>query len=127
MYLGGREALDGFAKNLFAYFNFHVGVYLFVYLWLGALFVQPWVVLTAKLFGFAPSASYIQLAICIVLSLLLWGLPYRVLRLPFFLGLIYPITMIANEVVAFQSLRLSLMGRLSWKGRSLPPPKWKWL
>ena len=125
MYLGGREAFNGFAKNLFATFEFRLVEYLFVYLWLGALFLEPLFVLAANLLGFAPAASYIELAICIALSALVWCIPYKELRLPFTLGLIYPVTMIANEAAAFQSLLLSLSGQLSWKGRPLPRPKWK--
>jgi len=127
MYLGGQEAFDGFAKNLFATFEFRLIEFLFVYLWLGALFLEPLIILAAKLFGLAPSASYTELAICIGLSVLVWCIPYRELRLPLALGLIYPITMIANEGAAFRSLILSLTGRLSWKGRPIPQPKWKWL
>ena len=127
MYLGSKQAFDGFAKNLFAAFEFRLGVFLFVYLWLGALFLEPLIILSAKLFGVAPTASYIELAICIGFSLLLWCIPYGELKLPLFLGIIYPITIIANEVAAFQSVILSLTGRLSWKGRPLPRPRWRWL
>jgi chlorobactene glucosyltransferase len=127
MYLGGQDAFTGFAKNLFATFNFRLGEFLFVYLWLGALFLHPWIILAAKMVGFAHSASYFELALCIGLSLLVWCIPYWELKLPLILGIIYPITMIANEGAALQSLVFSLSGRLSWKGRLLPRPKWKWL
>lgn len=127
MYLGSQEAFDGFAKNLFAAFDFHLGEFLFVYLWLGALFLEPLIILAARLFGLAPTASYIELAICILLSVLIWCLPFWELKLPLILGLIYPITMLANIGAAVQSLLLSLTGRLAWKGRPLPRPKWKWL
>jgi chlorobactene glucosyltransferase len=127
MYFGGQEAFNGFAKNLFATFDFHLGVFLFVYLWLGALFLEPWIILAGKLFGIAPSASYFELAICIGLSVLVWCIPYGELKLPLILGIFYPITMIANEGAALQSLILSLTGRLSWKGRPLPRPKRRWL
>jgi chlorobactene glucosyltransferase len=127
MYLGSQEAFDGFAKNLFAAFDFRLGEFLFAYLWLGALFLEPLIILAARLFGLAPTASYIELAICIVLSVLIWCLPFWELKLPLILGLIYPITMLANIGAAVQSLLLSLTGRLAWKGRPLPRPKWKWL
>ena len=127
MFLGGQEAFEGFAKNLFAAFEFRVGKFLFVYLWLGALFLEPWVILVARLFWLAPTASYIELSICIGLSVMIWFVPYWVLRIPLALGLIYPITMLANIGAAIQSLRLSLTGRLSWKDRPLPRPKWRWL
>jgi chlorobactene glucosyltransferase len=127
MYLGNQQAFDGFAKNLFAAFDFHLSVFLFVYLWLGALFLEPLMILAAKLLGFAHRASYSELASCIGLSVLIWLISYRELRFPLRLSLIYPVTMIANEIAAIRSLLLNLTGRLSWKGRPLPRPKWKWL
>ena len=127
MYHRSQEAFDGFAKNLFATFDFRLIEFLFAYLWLGALFLEPLCILIARLSGLAPTASYKELAICIGLSVLIWCIPYRELKLPLALGIIYPITMIANEVAAFQSLWLSLNGRLSWKGRPLPRQKWRWL
>jgi chlorobactene glucosyltransferase len=127
MYFGAQEAFNGFAKNLIATFDFRLGEFLFVYLWLGALFLHPWIILAAKLFRIAPTASYFELAICIGLSVLVWCLPYWELKLPLILGIFYPITMIANEGAAIQSLILSLTGRISWKGRPIPRPKWKWL
>jgi chlorobactene glucosyltransferase len=127
MYLGSQEAFDGFAKNLFATFDFRLGEFLFVYFWLGALFLEPLIILAAKLFRITPTASYCELAICIGFSVLIWCITYWELKLPLILGLIYPITMIANERAAFQSLMFSLSGRLSWKGRPLPRPKLKLL
>ena len=127
MYQGRRQAFDGFAKNLFASFDFHLSIFLFVYIWLGMLFLEPLIILVALALGRAPTAALGELVICVSLSLLLWLIPYIEMGMPLPLGLIYPITILANEVVAFQSLRLSLAGRLSWKGRPLGRPKWKWL
>jgi chlorobactene glucosyltransferase len=125
MYRSSREAFDGFAKNLFAAFDFHLSIFLFVYIWLGMLFLEPLILLLA--FGHAGSARVGELVICIGLSLLLWLVPYFEMGVPLYLGLIYPLTILANEVAAFRSLILSLAGRLSWKGRSLARPRWKWL
>jgi chlorobactene glucosyltransferase len=127
MYRGSRDAFDGFTKNLFACFDFHLSIYLFVFLWLSVVFLEPLVVLVAFLLGFAPTAVLSELVICIGLSLLLWLIPYLELGVPVYLALVYPVTMLANEIAAFQSLRLTITGRLYWKGRSLYRPKWKWL
>ncbi len=127
MYPGSREAFDGFTKNLFAFFDFHLFVYLFAFIWLAMLFLEPLFVFAAHILGLAPSAVLSELVICIGLSLLIWVIPYLELGMSLTLGFIYPITILANEAAAFQSLRLSLAGRLSWKGRSLARPKWKWL
>jgi chlorobactene glucosyltransferase len=127
MYPGSREAFAGFTKNLFAFFDFHLFVYLFAFIWLAMLFLEPLFVFAAHMLGLAPSAVLSELVICIGLSLLIWVIPYLELGMSLTLGFIYPITILANEAAAFQSLRLSLAGRLSWKGRSLARPKWKWL
>jgi chlorobactene glucosyltransferase len=127
MYLGSREAFNGFAKNLFATFDFHLSLFLFVYIWLAVLFLEPLIVLVFLTLGQAQTAHITELVVCIGLSLLLWLVPNIEMGVPFLLGLIYPITILANEVVAIQSLWLSLAGRLSWKGRPLDRPNWKWL
>jgi chlorobactene glucosyltransferase len=127
MYQSSREALDGFSRNLFAFFDFRLLPYLFVYIWLGLLFLEPLFILAAKLIGAAPNASFTELFISIALSVLVWCIPYVELGLPALLGVIYPFTMVANEIAALQSMILSLTGRLAWKGRPLARPKWKWL
>jgi chlorobactene glucosyltransferase len=127
MYHGSREAFNGFAKNFFAAFDFHLISFLFAFLWLALMFWEPLIVLGLAVFGQAPRARLDELTVCVGLSLLLWLIPYLELRIPFVLALLYPITLLANEVVAFQSFRLSLGGRLTWKGRKLARPHWKWL
>jgi chlorobactene glucosyltransferase len=127
MYRGSREAFDGFGKNLFAAFDFHFLSFSFVFLWLAVMFWEPLIVLALSVFGRAPQSRTDELAICVGLSLLLWLIPYLELGIPFSLAFLYPITLLANEVVAFQSLRLSLSGRLSWKNRKLARPHWRWL
>ena len=126
MYHGSHAAFEGFAKNLFAAFDFHLLGFSFVYLWLAVMFWEPLIVLLLSVFGRAPQARVEQLAVCIGLSLLLWLIPYLELGIPFGLALLYPVTLLANEVTALQSLRLSLAGRLTWKGRTLARPHVKW-
>jgi len=126
MYHSSREAINGFAKNLFAAFDFHLLSFSFAFLWLAVMFWEPLIVLALSVFGRAPQAQVDELVICIGLSFLLWSIPYIELSIPFSLALLYPINLLANEVVAFQSLYLSLSGRLSWKNRILGRPRWKW-
>jgi chlorobactene glucosyltransferase len=127
MYHERSAALDGFTKNFFAAFDFRLLAYLFVFTWLAVMYWEPLVILARLAAGYAPGARLIELLACIGLSLLTWLISYLAMRLPPGLALLYPLTILANEVVAFRSLRLSLSGRLTWKGRRLPRPKWKWL
>jgi chlorobactene glucosyltransferase len=127
MYHSGGEAANGFRKNLFAAFDFRLLIFLFVFLWLIVQYWVPLVVFTLYSLGLAPFARPDQLVACVSLSLLIWLIPYLELRIPFFLGLIYPVTILANEIVAFRSLFSSLTGQLTWKDRPLGRQKWKWL
>ena len=54
MYRSGREAWAGFAKNLFAAFDFRVVPYLAAWLWLAVMFLTPLVALALYGLGLAP-------------------------------------------------------------------------
>jgi chlorobactene glucosyltransferase len=127
MYQESQAAMDGFAKNLFAAFDFRLLPFLFVFIWLAVMFWEPMIVLLASLFGLAPQARADELITCLGLSLLLWLAPFKDLRIPFWLALLYPLAILSTEVAALRSLYHSLRGGLSWKGRSIPPPRWRWL
>ncbi len=126
MYQDGWEAIQGFTKNLFAAFDFHILSYLFVFLWLAIQYLTPLIVLVSLAFGKAPNARIGELAFCIGLSLLLWAIVYQETGIPLNLVFLYPLTILANVVVALRSLFFSMTGRLTWKDRSLATPKWKW-
>jgi chlorobactene glucosyltransferase len=127
MYFSSRAAIDGFKKNYFAAFDFRILPYLFVFTWLMVMFWEPLVLLVLFVLGLVPQIRIIELIISIGLACLLWWIPYCVLGLPARLVRLYPLTVLANSVVAFQSLVLSLTGRLTWKDRTLSRPRWKWL
>jgi chlorobactene glucosyltransferase len=127
MYHESREAVDGFVKNLFAAFGFRLLPFSFAYLWLAVLFWEPIIVLSLMVFGLAPQARAMELLVCIGLSVLLWLLPYVDLRVPLGLAFLYPLTILANGVVALLSVHHTVFGRLSWKGRTIPRPRWTWL
>ncbi len=126
MFHDGWGAVEGFTKNLFAAFDFRLVSYLFVFLWLAVLFWTPLVVLASMTLAEVPYAQTGQLMICIGLSLLIWLIPYLETGIPLYLAFLYPVTILANEGIAFRSMIFSLTGRLTWKGRSLAKPNWKW-
>jgi chlorobactene glucosyltransferase len=127
MYHSSRAAYNGFVKNLFAAFNFRLLPFAFVIVWLGVMFWVPLIVGLLWITGVSSHADGSQLAICLALSVLVWWLPYRDLKYPVGLALIFPITIMANIIVAIRSLRHSLSGQLEWKGRTINQVKWKWL
>ena len=126
MYANSKAAVEGFTKNYFAFFDFAVLPYVFVYLYLLMLAWIPLVVILMKALGAAPDALWPHLALCVSLSVLLWLLPFTEARIPLRLALIYPIHSAASVFIAFRSLVMSMSGRLSWKGRSLGKQRWKW-
>lgn len=126
MYAGSSQAFHGFAKNYFAAFDFHLLPYLFVFAWLALMFWEPIILLARRALGLTTYARLEEIVLCIALSLVLWLIPYLLLKIPPGLALFYPLTILAVEVVALRSLWLSLTGRLSWKDRSLDRPRWRW-
>ncbi len=127
MYHSGREAIAGFAKNLFAAFDYRLLPYLFVYLWLAFLFWHPLFVLAWFILDPSPSPGATYLAVCLGLSILLWLIPYLELGVPIGLVFLYPLTILVVEVVAIKSLLLGMRGQMIWKGRSVAQPPWKWI
>lgn len=127
MYESGCGAVAGLSKNLFAAFEFRLLPYAFVFLWLAVMFWLPLGVAGLHLAGMAPLAQPPVLAACIGLSLLLWLVPFWRLRIPAWLALLYPLILLVNELVGVRSTWLSLTGRLTWKERTLPRPRWRWL
>lgn len=127
MYRSGREAVAGFTKNLFAAFDHRLLVYLFVFGWMVVLFEVPLVTLVAVVVTGAQLSVASTLFGCIGLSLVLWLLPYREIGVPLYLAALYPATVLANVVVAARSLLFTLCGRVTWKGRPLARPRWRWL
>jgi chlorobactene glucosyltransferase len=110
MYHSGREAFEGFSKNLFAAFDYRPWLFVPIWLWLGIVFLAPFPL------AFANSPAALP---AIALSLLVWGLFYLRFRFPLFLALFYPLTVGLAVVIAFRSMALTLTGRGVWKGRIL--------
>jgi len=127
MYHNSREAINGFAKNLFAAFDFRLLPFLFVFIWIVVMFWEPLIVLMFIVFGKTPHIQGSYLSVCLGLSLILWLLPYIYMGVPVGLALLYPVTILAIVLVAFKSLRDSLIGTLLWKDRKIPKTHWKWI
>jgi len=127
MYRNSKDTINGFAKNLFAAFDFRLLPFLFVFIWLAIMFWEPLIILMFMSFGQTPHIQASYLFICLGLSMVLWLLPYIYMGIPYGLALLYPVTILAIEWVAFISLRNSLTGNLSWKDRKIPGAHWKWV
>lgn len=123
MYESFSQVYHGMGKNLFAAFGYNVPVFLFIWLWLGLVFLEPPIVLIAGMAGVSLSAPSIGLALAAVaLSLASWGLSHWRSRFPLYLALLYPLTIVLTVTVAISSMVATLSGSTRWKGRTLPRP-----
>jgi chlorobactene glucosyltransferase len=121
MYRNSREAYEGFSKNLFAAFDYRMPAFVFVWLWLGFVFLEPLAVLTLPLFSVSlHPISTVLAAVAVIASLLLWEMMSWRFRFPRYLGVFYPAIILSAVVVALRSMVLTLSGRATWKGRTLP-------
>ena len=126
MYQTSREAVDGFTRNLFAAFDYRLIPFLFAFIWLFMMFLEPLMVLVVRAAGGASPAQPAALAACLALSILLWLVPYAEMRIPVWLSFLYPVTIVANIGVALRSLVYTLRGRVTWKDRAIDKPRWRW-
>jgi chlorobactene glucosyltransferase len=128
MYRGFWEAVDGFSKNVFAFFEYRILFYLAAWLWIAIAFLEPPYALSSWYLGkplayFPPNLA----AIATLQSLLLWRIAYRRFRLPAYLVLLYPLSLSLFILIGLRSLVLTLTGRATWKGRQLDRPAIRWL
>ncbi|MBM3145983.1 MAG: glycosyltransferase [Chloroflexi bacterium] len=128
MYTGFWESVDGFSKNVFAFFDYHITLYLIAWAWIAIAFLTPPLALYYAAIG-APLTHFpVNLAALAVLeSLFLWHVAYRRFRLPGALIFLYPLSITLFILIALRSFVLTLTGRVSWKGRNLERPAMRWL
>ncbi|MBN1305350.1 MAG: glycosyltransferase [Anaerolineales bacterium] len=127
MYHSSRAAYEGFVKNLFAAFKFRLLPFTFVIVWLGIMFWGPLCVTLLWLLGTVPYADHCMLGTCLLISVLVWLIPYYDLKIPLWQALLYPLTIAANMIVAVRSIQHSQSGEVTWKDRKIKKNKWKWL
>lgn len=126
MYRDFGSAVAGFTKNLFAFFDHHVLLYLIAWLWIGVIFLEPLVVLLLGWWGVQPEYFPASLAwIAVLESLLLFLVAYRRARLALSLVWLYPASIFLFVTIALRSLAFAWRGSPGWKGRSLPRPKFR--
>ncbi len=127
MYRSGREAADGFAKNLFAAFGYAIVPYAFVWGWLGFVVLEPIVLWALHLA--LPARVPVEpglLVATLTLSLVQWLVAFTRLRLPAWPALLYPLTMTVFLVVAMRSFVDGARRRTTWKGRRVTRPPTRW-
>ena len=120
MYHNGRQAVEGLRKNLFATFDFNVPAYVFVWTWLFVVFVAWPALLAIGLLGASlPDFVMGDAIIAVTGSIVLWSIVSWRFHLPRRLALIYPLSLLIAVGIAARSMWLTLLGRATWKGRTL--------
>lgn len=120
MYENYEQVYHGLTKNLLAAFDYRIGWFILVWLWIGVFTFEPLLVLLG-------SWGEIQPAVwSIVLSLGLWGISYRRFGYPLHWALLYPVSVALTLWLAWGSLMRTLRGRAIWKARVLPRVRWRW-
>lgn len=127
MYRNGREAYEGFNKNLFPAFGYKILPYFFVWLFVGYAYIAPliWLGMHLALPGGLPLPVWLLYA-TIALSMLQWVFSYTRLRLPVWLAVFYPLVISAYEVLAVGSFVNNLRRKTCWKGRQITRPPIRW-
>lgn len=121
MYSGFWAGVEGFTKNLFAVFDFRLAEYLFVWLWILVVALEPLFVCVLWPLGLAPSFFSLWPALLGVGEMLaLWAIAIARLRFPLGLMFLYSVSILLLVLVAFRSLLWTATGRARWKGRPLP-------
>jgi chlorobactene glucosyltransferase len=128
MYRGFREAVDGFTKNVFAFFDYRLVPFLIALGWVGFVFLRPPLVLIDYALGVSVTRFPPNLAlVAVAQSLLLWRTTYRRAGFPGYLAIFYPISLFLFLLIALRSLLYTVTGRASWKGRCLIKPAMRWM
>lgn len=120
MYHNWSEVFEGFGKNLFPAFGYHVPLFLFVWIWLALVFLEPPALIAVSLAGIDIPIAFIRRAlIAIGASIILWSMTIAYFRFPFYLAVLYPLIIGVALLIAVHSLNITLRGRAQWKGRTI--------
>lgn len=122
MYRTPREVFDGISRTLYGVFGGVLPVHLFVWMWLGVVFLEPPIVFVLMLMGVPIDASAGLAGASIAAALALWGIALWRFRFPMYLTLFYPVIIVLAVFLALRSAQRTLTGRVSWKGRTTTVP-----
>lgn len=126
MYRGFWQAVDGFTKNVFAFFDYHLTLFTVVWVWMAIAFLlPPFVVVSHTLNMPVESYPHSLALLATAQAVLLWSLAYRRFQFPLYMALLYPLSFSVFVLIAFRSLVYSLSGQSSWKERALTRPAWR--
>lgn len=125
MYQNFSSALAGFTKNLFAFFDYHLLLYVIGWFWISVSFLAPWLVLLQVVLKHPLIFPWSLAILAVGEALVMLTLAYHRFRFPLYLLFVYPLSLAIFAFIAVRSLLYSLLGATSWKGRGLARPPFK--
>lgn len=127
MYSGFKQAAEGLSKNLLAAFDHRILPFVFVWTWIGIVFLEPLLITGTSLLGGELRGVSLPLAYAAIAQAWgLWAASMWRFRFPWWIPFLYPVIVSLGVLLAGRSLMLSLSGRASWKGRRLGRPEVRW-
>jgi len=128
MYHNFIEVVEGFSKNVFAFFDYRILPFIIVLTLIGFAFLEPPLAILSNWLEVPLSSFPRDLAVLAVIeSYLLFHLAYRRFKFPAYLALLYPISLTLFILIALRSFVLTLSGHATWKDRTLERVAVRWI
>jgi len=128
MYHSFSEAVGGFSKNVFAFFDYRILPFFSALALIAFAFLEPPLALISRWLNMPMSSFPPNLAtVAVIESYLLWQIAYRRFKFPAYLVILYPLSLALFILIALRSFALALTGNATWKDRSLDRVAVRWL
>lgn len=121
MYKSLKEAINGFTKNFLPVFNFNVPLFLFVFVYLLVVYLEP--LLVIAIHALTPYFSFVPwqpVCLCVLLSIVQHGLVFWRIKTPAYFSFLYPLAIVVAAYTALHSLIAYFNHSVEWKGRAIP-------
>jgi len=120
MYSDRQGVIEGLTKNIFPALGCNLTLAAVVFIFVGAAYLEPFVVLgMGAAGGSVDSSTLVWALVSIILALASWVVIARRGRLGALQPFLYPVTMAGVLFIGIRSVVVTLRGRATWKGRSL--------
>jgi chlorobactene glucosyltransferase len=124
MYHNFKEVHEGLAKNMFASYQYSVPLFILTWVWILFAAWQPIITLYYyKVPQYPPTLAHGLAAISIIGLMLLWAVYFQRFKLPIYMVILYPVSVILMGAISTSSMILTLSGRATWKDRKMPTRK----
>jgi chlorobactene glucosyltransferase len=124
MYHNFKEVHEGLAKNMFASYQYRVPLFILTWAWILFAAWQPIITLYYyKVPQYPPTLAHGLAAISIIGLMLLWAVYFQRFKLPIYMVILYPVSVILMGAISTSSMILTLSGRATWKDRKMPTRK----